>query len=648
MGKVKINKDDKNRVLLTELLPYEVPMIFSNEGFYSIVSQNRHEELLLRIKQLSQTDYGIPFNFEIGKSLSGENRVLSVMHPCIQMQYIDLYDKYNSLMLHLCSKSPISLRKITKVARFYYSPTFVFDEDAAKNSEVEVEPDILDEETKYIKSYFTYKPIDLIYKFYDRMEFRRLEQRFNHMMTFDISKCFYHIYTHSITWAVKDKASSKRNARAKSFENEFDKIMQQSNYNETNGIIVGPEISRIFAEIILQRIDVDVIDILDKEYKIKYGVDYEVRRYVDDYFVFANDVKYLEIIKATFQNKLSYYKLYINQSKTDTKTSPFISDIYVAKREINQLLIAFFDSILEKNETDEKLQFSIRKPYTISQNFIKNFQCIAKRNNLTYDIISKDVVRFFKSKISQIFSSDTFIKEGSDFEKFLLSAFDVLIYCYSLNINANTTFKVAQAIVLVCKFFEKNPNNSIKHTIFSKIKQDIDTVFTDNLRKSKNKYSIEILNIILAIKKLGESYMLTPKRIEELFCMRNDNFETYNQLNYFQIITLLYYIENKEIYVQIRENIEKSIIKRFVNDEDKFAKSELVLLFFDIICCPFIVIESKRKILRVSKFCQTNDSNDVVDSKIQEISNHKRWFADWDTDIDFERILKKKEWGSSY
>lgn len=33
MGKVKINKDDKARILLTELLPYEVPMLFQMKVF---------------------------------------------------------------------------------------------------------------------------------------------------------------------------------------------------------------------------------------------------------------------------------------------------------------------------------------------------------------------------------------------------------------------------------------------------------------------------------------------------------------------------------------------------------------------------------------------------------------------------------------
>ncbi|SDI02808.1 hypothetical protein SAMN04488062_12055 [Flavobacterium omnivorum] len=43
MGKVKINKEDKTRVLLTELLPYEVPMLFSNEGFYNIIRNGNFE-----------------------------------------------------------------------------------------------------------------------------------------------------------------------------------------------------------------------------------------------------------------------------------------------------------------------------------------------------------------------------------------------------------------------------------------------------------------------------------------------------------------------------------------------------------------------------------------------------------------------------
>lgn len=35
----------------------------------------------------------------------------------------------------------------------------------------------------------------------------------------------------------------------------WDKMMQEMNYNETNGIVIGPECSRIFAEVIMQYVD---------------------------------------------------------------------------------------------------------------------------------------------------------------------------------------------------------------------------------------------------------------------------------------------------------------------------------------------------------------------------------------------------------
>ena len=119
------------------------------------------------------------------------------------------------------------------------------------------------------------------------MDLLRLEQKFHFMMNMDIASCFYHIYTHSIAWAIKGKECAKNNIDAISFETTFDKLMQRSNYNETNGILVGPEVSRIFAEIIFQRIDLNVLNIL-REKNLKLGSDYEIRRYVDDHFIFAN------------------------------------------------------------------------------------------------------------------------------------------------------------------------------------------------------------------------------------------------------------------------------------------------------------------------------------------------------------------------
>ena len=52
----------------------------------------------------------------------------------------------------------------------------------------------------------------------------------------DIARCFYHIYTHTIAWAVKGKEQAKELIGKETFENAFDTLMQHANYNETNGI----------------------------------------------------------------------------------------------------------------------------------------------------------------------------------------------------------------------------------------------------------------------------------------------------------------------------------------------------------------------------------------------------------------------------
>lgn len=652
MGKVKINKEDKTRVLLTELLPYEVPMLFSNEGFYNIIRNGNFEYFNNKIKNNWQRQYALSFNYDIKKNIIGDTRTLSIIHPFVQHRYIELFEKYDSLILHLCSKSPFSLRKINKIAKFYFSPNFVFEEENIANPDREVEPDILDAESQYIKSYYTYKPIDLIYKFYDRNEFQRLEQRYNYLMEFDISKCFYHIYTHSITWAVKDKESAKLNSSNNiiTFENTFDKLMQHSNYNETNGIVVGPEISRIFAEIILQQVDLNVLEKLsNKNIGLKFGVDYDVRRYVDDYFVFSNDSATLEMVKRTFQKELQFYKLYLNPQKDDIKVSPFISDIAVGKLEVKEYLIEFYDSFFEENMIEEKAVKQIKqinKPYVVSQSFIKKFQSIVKRNNLTYDSLSKDVVRFFKSKIVDLLKNDVKLYNIERSESFLLMLIDIVSYCYSVNINTNTTFRIAQIIVLLVKHFESKSRPDIKHSIYSKIFKDCEFILTNFHRKQvKNETSIETINLLLAIKKLGNEYQFSPEKISDYFNLEDDKLKN---LNYFHFITLLYYFNDDLTYHSIKGKLIEEIVNRF-NVDFVFLKSELTLLFFDIINCPFIDEKHKIKIIKASKYIPSkNPSNDEVRLEIEKIMEQKKWFMNWEIDIDLERVLKKKEWSSSY
>ena len=107
-------------------------------------------------------------------------------------------------------------------------------------------------------------------------------------MSLDVSKCFDSIYTHSLAWATKEKSFIKQNLRKSSFGDDFDTIIRHGNDNETNGIPIGPEVSRIFSEIIFQKIDNLTINVL-KEIGLEFNNDYIFRRYVDDVYIFGKN-----------------------------------------------------------------------------------------------------------------------------------------------------------------------------------------------------------------------------------------------------------------------------------------------------------------------------------------------------------------------
>ncbi|TOB35951.1 DNA-binding protein, partial [Vibrio parahaemolyticus] len=232
---------------------------------------------------------------------------ISIMHPAAQLKVCEFYEEYGELIEYYCTKSKYSLRHpYRKTTKFYGK--------RQQGSKVCDGVEAESEERIVSSSYFKYKTYPFLYRFFESYEYHRLEKKFHSMLQVDVSKCFPSIYTHSIGWAVKSKRLAKSKAKG-SFDGEFDNLMQLTNYRETNGILIGPEVSRIFSEIILQKIDLNLIEKMhDSGYTI--SKDYEFRRYVDDYFIFyrSDDVKN-SIIK-NLEHCLLDYKMYLNEAKT--------------------------------------------------------------------------------------------------------------------------------------------------------------------------------------------------------------------------------------------------------------------------------------------------------------------------------------------
>lgn len=154
-------KYKKERCILSDTLPFEVPIIFNNKNFYDFILKNRIKfENTNGIKKISwinihgsdALDYlikilfnlkidstlekigniriyakedkkfnsdTIPYNFKITHH-SNIFRELSIPHPLTQLIIIDFYERYKELIIYYCSLSSFSIRKPVKVAQYIF------------------------------------------------------------------------------------------------------------------------------------------------------------------------------------------------------------------------------------------------------------------------------------------------------------------------------------------------------------------------------------------------------------------------------------------------------------------------------------------------------------------------------------------------
>lgn len=142
---------NKNRVLLSDVLPYELPIIFSNRHLFHFLKkynihilgenlywdQNTSEAFDKLIKcmfglkgnlrkedgfkflSINKSVTKIPFQYEI-RHKENNTRRLSLVHVLNQLQVVTFYDQYKELILYLCSQSSFSIRYPHHIAKYIF------------------------------------------------------------------------------------------------------------------------------------------------------------------------------------------------------------------------------------------------------------------------------------------------------------------------------------------------------------------------------------------------------------------------------------------------------------------------------------------------------------------------------------------------
>tara|TARA_R110001599_G_scaffold219226_1_gene417550 strand:- start:56 stop:1978 length:1923 start_codon:yes stop_codon:yes gene_type:complete len=593
----------------------------------------------------------IPFSYKIDHKQS-EFRELSIPHPRNQLQVVEFYDRCKETILYYCSLSPFSIRKPAKLAQYTFFKDFTHYEKLA-DDEVIIEQH--DFEYEHLRSFFVYSHYSNVYKFYDSYRYHRSEKKFNALLKLDVSKCFDSIYTHTVAWAIYGKEAVKENLTKcnGSFPDRFDLLMQRMNYNETNGILIGPEFSRVFAELILQDIDKKLEkELLASTAKLRHKVDYEIFRYVDDYFVFFNEEQHKNQIVDVLQHCLKEYKLYLNSEKAVLYEKPIITEISRAKRQVGLLLDERINYTLEEIVSDPPLDDDTKKYRgTIlidSKSLIIQFKTILKVCGVEYKDLLNYSLSIVENKCDKILKryqkADKECRSERQLVEALFAILEFVFFIYSVSPKVNTTIKLCRILRIICSFC-KSPvvEDENKHLIYKYIYDDIALVLRKN--KSDGYTQVETLYLLIALSELGKDYWLEQEVLANYLNIQideNDEFKECHELNYFSFCVVMFYMRKKVRYSKLREFIELRILHKFkTNANVCMKKAEMTFLFFDVLACPYVSDSIKEEMLKIYGINDVIMRNEFINYKMPK-SSTQQWFTTWHN-FDFGKELDHKK-----
>lgn len=646
-----VNKSDYNRVVLTETIPFEVPLIFSNDGFYNQLNQRLKDKIYLDdffktiIEKQKPTK---PLNYKIRKD-SNSLRTLSLLHPSAQVRFVGFYKEYDTIICYHCSQSLATIRAPQNIGCSYYISNK--NENLKKYKLDSVDTEHEEKLLKHPSSYFSYKGYNRIHKFYDSNAYLNLEKKFTDMWLLDISKCFDSIYTHTMSWAVKSKHFSKETKTNKStFGQKFDLLMEGCNDQETNGILIGPEISRIFAEIILQDVDKKVISNLSSKFKYIYNKDYSFKRYVDDTFIFAKNTLICNDIANEIADQLSLYNLYINEKKVEKFERPFYTQNSIIINQLNQELSKFYKRITVKNNNGKIIPTTIYSSIKLKNHFINNVKLICATSNSRYSLVSSYIIAALTNKLVELVSIDQhgiddIEDSGEKYQNCFQTILEIIFFFYSVEPTVTSSYTLSKSIILSNRFFSNfftETSETIKQSIIELSINFLQQTQITEYNQREGLVPLEKLNVVISVSELGEGYSFSADFIENIF-----HFEKGNH-SFFSVMTALFYIKDNPKYEKIKKDINKYIITKLTLLNDLHIDSEKAYTFLDIISCPYIAKDIKEKLLKL--FQQQNGTKVLTQTETDNLISYmetNEWFVKWEN-IDLLNILEKKELQAVY
>ena len=629
-------------MLVSDILPYERPVFFTNRFFarflkyYGVKSVNgalvatRHtnEEGLREFLMLlggCKGDDRPCFQYTISKDNENEGRRLTVIHPYHQVRMAEFYDRYKELLIEFCHRSNYSIRFPHKVAvwqkkqKGYHK---LFSDDA---EEIDTQ--------ESLKHYFSYRYYRNINYFYDDYRFLRAEKKFSHLVKMDLENCFESICPEYLTEAIFGRETEDCQG---SFAQEFCEL-QKDFGNEKKGIVIGPEFSRIYAEMVLQRID----QMVEKELRksgLERNRDYIFYRYVDDGFLYYSSTRTKELFFQVYGASLRSYRMKINGEKTISfNARPFMDPISTAKALLTKMVDEKFQNRLETFEGFKKMQANrYDTPTRINakgfimemRNIMRSFGESVKYKDVTSSllgIMQKKLLRLLEgfnglySQYSKAAANEEINDQGRaimekyerEFIDFCKELVEIMFYVLQCDLRMSTSIKVISIINKLQMFVrgkyeidayemsDKFPEREIGK-LDEKISDEIRTLFQNTVPSKHN--LMEILNILEVEKIMSPRNRISPGTLCNFLNKLGDMATC---LNFFTAFELIHYIKGSQEYEDLNVHLHAWIIDKLaLLRTAQRSDTEAVLVLLETLCCPWV--DEGRKELYAKKLFGNN------------------------------------------
>lgn len=360
------------------------------------------------------------------------------------------------------------------------------------------------------------------------------------------------------------------------------RILQNINGRSSNGLIVGPEFSRMIAEILLQQIDVEVKLKLSCQ-EVHYGKDYRIFRYVDDVYIFTNNPELIEIIIKEIERVSQTYLLHLNELKYFKSNTPVVLSDWLGKTRLLSDRIA--DLFYKKNELKKMdgEQFLLKKGYISSDRLKDDFIFLINEFPNEQRYIVSFVLSTLLNNISNKKNGYKLFEEDKLGKAYVL--LDLAMYVYSFCPCFEHTQKLISMIVYMDDELQFK-SNEVNHKKLQNLIRRFSFIFEKgNLN--------DLCNWFIFLNEFNISLLQSTEKVLEDNLQEEDNPILW--ANY-----LIYSRYFMPYYQKILEDIEKIIdihIEQMGKDEILLHKEFWYVIVFNN--CPYLSAALKSKIQNV-------------------------------------------------